>query len=178
VAVGDVMVGGTVSRVEASLHACFAVGDSLRQYAVFLTRRAGTLAFNFSGCSKVISLMISSPCHRWLWASENGACGAKRALSEHAAGRHRVGGEAIPQIDEESIMSKGAKNLPQALSTQTLGKKPTLGKDVQTFADAFDALADTPDEAANLRARADLMDALSALVAACGRQVHIELVAT
>jgi predicted XRE-type DNA-binding protein len=89
----------------------------------------------------------------------------------------------------------------------------------QTFSDAFDALADTPEEAANLRARADLLDALSALVtaerwtqteaarqcgvtqlrmndmlrgrisrlsldalvnmaAACGRQVHIELVAT
>ncbi len=40
--------------------------------------------------------------------------------------------------------------------------------EVQTFADAFDALADTPDEAANLRARAELIDALSALVYAEG----------
>jgi predicted XRE-type DNA-binding protein len=39
---------------------------------------------------------------------------------------------------------------------------------LQTFADAFDALADTPDEAANLRARADLMDALMHMVAAEG----------
>jgi predicted XRE-type DNA-binding protein len=38
----------------------------------------------------------------------------------------------------------------------------------QTFDDAFDALADTPEEAANLRARADLMDALTHLVAAEG----------
>ncbi len=38
----------------------------------------------------------------------------------------------------------------------------------QTFADAFDALADTPEEAANLQARADLMDGLTHLVAAEG----------
>lgn len=38
----------------------------------------------------------------------------------------------------------------------------------QTYADAFDALADTPEEAANLRARAELIDALSALVYAQG----------
>jgi predicted XRE-type DNA-binding protein len=37
-----------------------------------------------------------------------------------------------------------------------------------TFADAFGALASTPEEAANLRAWADLMDALSAMVAAEG----------
>ncbi len=90
--------------------------------------------------------------------------------------------------------------------------------EAQTFASAFDALADTPQEAANLRARAELMRALSALVAregwtqteaarrcgvtqprmndllrgrisrfsidalvniaaACGRRVHVELVA-
>lgn len=43
-----------------------------------------------------------------------------------------------------------------------------MTKQSQTFADAFDALADTPEEAANLRARADLMQALSDLVAAEG----------
>jgi predicted XRE-type DNA-binding protein len=43
-----------------------------------------------------------------------------------------------------------------------------MSKDAQTFTDAFDALADTPEEAANLRARADLMEALSAMVAAEG----------
>jgi predicted XRE-type DNA-binding protein len=43
-----------------------------------------------------------------------------------------------------------------------------MSKDAQTFADAFDALADTTKEVANLRARAGLMDALSALVAAEG----------
>jgi predicted XRE-type DNA-binding protein len=40
-----------------------------------------------------------------------------------------------------------------------------MSNDSKTFADVFDALADTPHEAANLRARADLMDALSALIA-------------
>jgi predicted XRE-type DNA-binding protein len=40
--------------------------------------------------------------------------------------------------------------------------------DTHTFADAFDALSDTPAEAANLRARADLMQALAALVAEAG----------
>lgn len=34
----------------------------------------------------------------------------------------------------------------------------------QTFAHAFDALADTPEEAANLRARAELVRALEALI--------------
>jgi predicted XRE-type DNA-binding protein len=43
-----------------------------------------------------------------------------------------------------------------------------MSKNTQTFADAFDALTGTPEEAANLRARADLMDALSAMVAAEG----------
>ena len=38
----------------------------------------------------------------------------------------------------------------------------------QTFASAFDAIADTPAEAANLRARAELMQALSALIARQG----------
>ena len=38
--------------------------------------------------------------------------------------------------------------------------------DRQTFANVFDALADTPAEAANLKARADLMSAISARVAA------------
>jgi predicted XRE-type DNA-binding protein len=37
--------------------------------------------------------------------------------------------------------------------------------DVHTFASAFDALADTPAEAANLRARSELARALKALVA-------------
>ena len=37
--------------------------------------------------------------------------------------------------------------------------------DVQTFSSAFDALADTPAEAANLRARSELARALAALVA-------------
>jgi predicted XRE-type DNA-binding protein len=36
--------------------------------------------------------------------------------------------------------------------------------DAQTFDDVFDALADTPAEAANLKARAELMSALRARV--------------
>jgi predicted XRE-type DNA-binding protein len=43
-----------------------------------------------------------------------------------------------------------------------------MSNDAQTFSDAFDAVADTPEEAANLRARADLMEALSAMVVAEG----------
>lgn len=35
---------------------------------------------------------------------------------------------------------------------------------VETFADVFDALADSPAEAANMKARADLMAALAARV--------------
>ena len=38
----------------------------------------------------------------------------------------------------------------------------------QTFASVFDALADTPQEAANVRARAELAQALAALVQAQG----------
>jgi predicted XRE-type DNA-binding protein len=38
----------------------------------------------------------------------------------------------------------------------------------QTFASVFDALADTPQEAANMRARAELAQALAALVLASG----------
>ncbi|WP_205833017.1 helix-turn-helix domain-containing protein [Azohydromonas caseinilytica] len=38
----------------------------------------------------------------------------------------------------------------------------------QSFNNVFDALADTPEEAANLKARAELMRALSALVARQG----------
>ena len=38
----------------------------------------------------------------------------------------------------------------------------------QTFSSVFDALADTPQEAANLRARAELAQALGALVQAQG----------
>lgn len=46
----------------------------------------------------------------------------------------------------------------------------------QTFANVFDALADTPEEAANLTARSALMlDALVNMAAACGRRVHMEL---
>ncbi|WP_298233592.1 XRE family transcriptional regulator [uncultured Azohydromonas sp.] len=40
--------------------------------------------------------------------------------------------------------------------------------EVQTFSNVFDALADTPEEAANLRVRAELARALSALVASEG----------
>ena len=36
--------------------------------------------------------------------------------------------------------------------------------DVQTFDDVFDALADTPAESANLKARAELMSALRARI--------------
>jgi predicted XRE-type DNA-binding protein len=36
--------------------------------------------------------------------------------------------------------------------------------DVQTFDDVFDALADTPAQAANMKARADLMSAVRARV--------------
>ena len=45
---------------------------------------------------------------------------------------------------------------------------PTMKQQTQTFSSAFDALADTPREAANLRARAELARALSALVSANG----------
>lgn len=40
--------------------------------------------------------------------------------------------------------------------------------DVQTFDNVFDALADTPAEAANMRARAELLSALRACVNAWG----------
>ena len=43
-----------------------------------------------------------------------------------------------------------------------------MTEQTQTFSNVFDALADTPQEAANLRARAELARALSALVAANG----------
>lgn len=39
---------------------------------------------------------------------------------------------------------------------------------VQTFASVFDAIADTPQESANMRARADLAQALASLVQAQG----------
>jgi predicted XRE-type DNA-binding protein len=42
---------------------------------------------------------------------------------------------------------------------------PIMHEQTQTFTNVFDALADTPQEAANLRARAELARALSALVA-------------
>lgn len=45
---------------------------------------------------------------------------------------------------------------------------PIMTEQTQTFTNVFDALADTPQEAANLRARAELARALSALVAANG----------
>jgi predicted XRE-type DNA-binding protein len=43
-----------------------------------------------------------------------------------------------------------------------------MTEQTQTFSNVFDALADTPQEAANLRARAELARALAALVAANG----------
>jgi predicted XRE-type DNA-binding protein len=43
-----------------------------------------------------------------------------------------------------------------------------MSEQKQTFANVFDALADTPQEGANLRARAELARALSALVEAKG----------
>ena len=43
-----------------------------------------------------------------------------------------------------------------------------MSEHTQTFTNVFDALADTPQEAANLRARAELARALSALVTANG----------
>lgn len=36
--------------------------------------------------------------------------------------------------------------------------------DIETFASVWDAIADTPEEAANLRVRAELMDKLTALI--------------
>ena len=44
----------------------------------------------------------------------------------------------------------------------------TLNMETQTYADAFDALADTPAEAANMKARADLLAALVAQVHSWG----------
>ena len=38
----------------------------------------------------------------------------------------------------------------------------------QTFASVWDAIADTPDEAANLRARAELMQQIAAIIRAEG----------
>ena len=43
-----------------------------------------------------------------------------------------------------------------------------MKQQAQTFASVFDALADTPQEAANMRARAELAQALAALVTASG----------
>ena len=43
-----------------------------------------------------------------------------------------------------------------------------MTEQTQTFSDVFDVLSDTPQEAANLRARAELARALAALVAANG----------
>ena len=39
-----------------------------------------------------------------------------------------------------------------------------MGIEVQTFDDVFDAIADTPAEAANMKARADLLSAVKARV--------------
>jgi predicted XRE-type DNA-binding protein len=43
-----------------------------------------------------------------------------------------------------------------------------MKKSGQTFGSVWDALADTPEDAANLRARADLMRQIAALIAAKG----------
>jgi predicted XRE-type DNA-binding protein len=40
--------------------------------------------------------------------------------------------------------------------------------DIETFENAWDALADTPEEAANLRARAELMRQITAVIKAGG----------
>ena len=43
-----------------------------------------------------------------------------------------------------------------------------MSETAQTFESVWDALADTPEEAANLRARSDLMDAIADIIAAKG----------
>ncbi|WP_295445240.1 XRE family transcriptional regulator [uncultured Thiodictyon sp.] len=41
---------------------------------------------------------------------------------------------------------------------------PTNEQDIQTFASVWDAIADTPAEAANLKLRSELMDQITAIV--------------
>ncbi|WP_295388999.1 XRE family transcriptional regulator [uncultured Thiodictyon sp.] len=41
---------------------------------------------------------------------------------------------------------------------------PTNEQDIQTFASVWDAIADTPAEAANLKLRSELMDQIAAIV--------------
>lgn len=43
-----------------------------------------------------------------------------------------------------------------------------MSETAQTFESVWDALADTPEEAANLRVRSDLMDAIADIIAAKG----------
>ena len=45
---------------------------------------------------------------------------------------------------------------------------PTNDQAIQTFASVWDAIADTPAEAANLKLRSELMDQIAAIVAAQG----------
>jgi predicted XRE-type DNA-binding protein len=44
----------------------------------------------------------------------------------------------------------------------------TAKKNVERFASVWDAIADTPEEAANLRARAELMEKIEAIVTESG----------
>jgi predicted XRE-type DNA-binding protein len=45
---------------------------------------------------------------------------------------------------------------------------PTNDQAIQTFVSVWDAIADTPAEAANLKLRSELMDQIAAIVAAQG----------
>jgi predicted XRE-type DNA-binding protein len=46
--------------------------------------------------------------------------------------------------------------------------KPKTPHDAQRFASVWDAIADTPEEAANLRLRSELMDKIAALIESNG----------
>jgi predicted XRE-type DNA-binding protein len=59
-----------------------------------------------------------------------------------------------------AILKKGAVKAP-AKSTARRAKQ---SMEILTFADAFDALADTPQEAANMRARAQLASQINAVL--------------
>ena len=45
---------------------------------------------------------------------------------------------------------------------------PTNEQDIQTFSSVWDAIADTPAEAANLKLRSELMDQITAIVSEQG----------
>ena len=57
-----------------------------------------------------------------------------------------------------------AKAAPKKAAVQKTVAKPAVTKEAQRFASVFDALADTPQEAANMRARAQLVRQVTAAI--------------